>query len=324
MSIVHPSACDASRMSRARLASTSTSLRAPRHPRFARTPRAVAKPTADAMFDDDPAAWERFYLTHSRDRKKGHEVSAFKDRHYLRREFSELVDDDARRDPAAFRAALDPATLPDVDDALVIDVVEFGCGVGNSAYPMMRANLNMRVIAVDCSPTAIEAVKRNPEYDERRVRAEVVDASKPGSLEGVCGDASVDGVTAVFFLSALSKTGLRNAAKEIRRILKPTGALLFRDYARGDVKHEGDVKNAKGDAVRFEPGEKIDEQAYRRADGTLAVFFDSKELEEEFASVGLLGTCEVVTHTVTNRKLGVTMERRFVQGRFVPGDARVV
>lgn len=317
MLIARCDAHDAARVSRAaRALTTSTSRHASRCRRLARPPLAVASP--DASFDDDPAAWERFYLTHSRDGKKLHDISAFKDRHYLRREFSELVDDDARRDPAAFRDALDPTTLPDVDDALAIDVVELGCGVGNSAYPMMRANANMRVIAVDCSPTAIEAVKRNPEYDARRVRAEVVDASKPGSLEGVCRDASVDCVTAVFFLSALTKTGLRNAAKEIRRVLKPTGALLFRDYARGDVKHEGDVKNAKGDAVRFEPGEKLDAQAYRRSDGTLAVFFDPKELEDEFASVGLVGTCEIVTHTVTNRKLGVAMERRFVRGRFVP------
>ena len=36
-----------------------------------------------------------------------------------------------------------------------------------------------------------------------------------------------------------------------------------------------------------------------------------------FRSVGLEGTCKLVTHSVTNRKLGVTIDREFVQGRFV-------
>ena len=33
----------------------------------------------------------------------------------------------------------------------------------------------------------------------------------------------------------------------------------------------------------------------------------------------LEGACEIVTHSVTNRKLGVTIDREFVQGRFVKG-----
>lgn len=244
-------------------------------------------------------------------------MAAFKDRHYLRREFPELADDASRRDPSAFRDALDPASSPDVVDELAIDVLELGCGVGNAAFPLMRANLNLRVLAVDCSPTAIEAVRRNPEYDERRIRAEVVDASRPRALENVCADSSVDCVTAIFFLSALTRTGLRNAGDEIYRALKPNGALLFRDYAKGDVKNEGGVTNARGDAVRFEPGEMVDARAYKRADGTLAVFFDPRDLENALAECGLEGTCDIVEHTVTNRKLGVTMTRRFVQGRFV-------
>jgi len=300
---------------------TSTSAARPTLVRTKSAPRHKSRSRAAPRAADDPQAWERFYLTHSKDGAKGHDVGAFKDRHYLRKAFGELVDEDARAAPETFRPALRPSELPDVDETRKIDVLELGCGVGNSVFPLLRANLNMRVVAVDCSPTAIAAVRANPEFDARRLRTHVVDASAPRSMVSCVDDASVDAVTAVFFFSALTANGLRNAAEEIRRVLRPNGLLLFRDYARGDVKTDA--------SSRFVPGERVDEnaslssssssneQTYRRSDGTLAVFFDEDELNDVFASVGLVGECEIVTHSITNRKLGVTMDRKFVQGRFV-------
>jgi methyltransferase-like protein 6 len=272
-------------------------------------PRAHAA-TATASEEDAVEPWERFYLAHSKSGAKGHEVAAFKDRHYLRKVFSELVDDDARAAPETFRPALVPEDLGDVDESSSIDVMELGCGVGNSAFPLLRANLNMRVVAVDCSQTAIESLKANPEFDSRRLRTAVVDASKLDSLKGVVEDASLDAVTAVFFFSALTEDGLKNATAEIARTLRPGGVLLFRDYARGDVKEDEDSE--------FVPGNKAgDERTYRRSDGTLAVFFDEDELANVFDKFGLKGECEIVEHVITNRKLGISMTRKFVQGRFV-------
>ena len=299
---------------RARATSTSASLaRTPRNARHANaSSRRFSRARASAS--DDAEAWEKFYAAHSRNGASA-DVRFFKDRHYLRRAFGELVDADARAHPETFRAALDPKTLGDVDESDVVDVLELGCGVGNSVYPLIRANLNMRVTAVDCSPTAVATLEKSPEFDPRRVRALVVDASEANSMVGRVDDASMDAVTAVFFLSALTASGMRNVAEEVRRVLRPNGVLLFRDYARGDVKNDGD-------SSQFVPGLRVDsatesDQMYRRGDGTLAVFFEPSELNEVFVSVGLVGACEIVSHTVTNRKLGVTMERRFVQGRFV-------
>jgi len=298
---------------------------APRARRDAAAPSTTASPSSQRAFrdarravsrvaastTDDPHAWERFYLTHSKDGAKGHDVGAFKDRHYLRKVFGELCDADARASPETFRSPLTPETLRDVDEANAVDVLELGCGVGNSVYPLLRANLDMRVVAVDCSPTAVAALRANPEFDSRRVRAHVVDASASGSMRACVEDASMDAVTAVFFLSALTASGLRHATEEIARVLRPNGVLLFRDYARGDVKSDG--------ASRFVPGERVDGEGkvYRRPDGTLAVFFDRDDLNDAFRAVGLDGECEIVTHSVTNRKLGVTIDREFVQGRFV-------
>jgi len=54
-----------------------------------------------------------------------------------------------------------------------------------------------------------------------------------------------------------------------------------------------------------------------RGDGTLAVFFDEAFVTRVFQDAGFVGSCERVTHEVTNRKLGITFTRHFVQGRFV-------
>ena len=47
------------------------------------------------------------------------------------------------------------------------------------------------------------------------------------------------------------------------------------------------------------------------------MYADERFVTHAFEDAGLVGRCERVSHTVTNRKLGVTLTRHFVQGRFV-------
>ena len=165
------------------------------------TPDDAADPAAVATASAS-ATWEHFYRTHSgKDGQKGHRVQAYKDRHYLRREFAELMPASVREDPKAWTPPLDPASLPppDPDAPHAKTILELGCGVGNSAYPLLRANPDMFVHACDCSPTAIDALRANPEHDSRRLNAFVADlADGEGPLVGKIDDASVDAVTGVF------------------------------------------------------------------------------------------------------------------------------
>jgi methyltransferase-like protein 6 len=288
---------------------------------------------------DASRAWERFYRTHSggdsaglaTSRERSDErpseknppanVTAFKDRHYLRKAFSDLMPQCVRDDPSAWVDPIDPRTTraPDefsTDSKLVL---ELGCGVGNSAFPLMRANLDLRVVAVDCSPTAIAFLKANQEFDARRCRAFCADL---GNVEGpltkeavgserFVEDESIDAVTGVFFFSALDADAFARVARECARVLKKNGLVLFRDYSKEDV------KGTDGPSTDFAPGQKVDEDAYVRGDGTLAVFFDEAFVTRVFQDAGFVGSCERVTHEVTNRKLGITFTRHFVQGRFV-------
>ena len=291
---------------------------------------------------DASRAWERFYRTHSggdkdrlatsgpeRSRKKGPSeknppanITAFKDRHYLRKAFSDLMPRAVRDDPSRWVDPIDPSTTraPDETSSDHKLVLELGCGVGNSAFPLMRANLDLFVVAVDCSPTAIMCFTNDEEFDQRRCRAFCADlgnAEGPLTKEKVgaerfVANESVDAVTGVFFFSALDADAFARVARECARVLKKNGLVLFRDYSKEDVKGTDDTSTEN-----FAPGQKIDEDAYVRGDGTLAVFFDEQFVTRVFEDAGFVGRCERVTHSVTNRKLGITFERHFVQGRFV-------
>ena len=192
----------------------------PRHASSANlAPDDAADPAAVATASAS-ATWEHFYRTHSgKDGQKGHRVQAYKDRHYLRREFAELMPASVREDPKAWTPPLDPASLPppDPDAPHAKTILELGCGVGNSAYPLLRANPDMFVHACDCSPTAIDALRANPEHDSRRLNAFVADlADGEGPLVGKIDDASVDAVTGVFFFSALDPPAFGRVARGAR------------------------------------------------------------------------------------------------------------
>ena len=105
--------------------------------------------------------------------------------------------------------------------------------------------------------------------------------------------------------------------RECARVLKRGGLVLFRDYSKDDVKANAEGVEGSSTRMSFEPGEKIDDAAFVRGDGTLAVYADERFVTRAFEDAGLGGRCERVSHAVTNRKLGVTLTRHFVQGRFV-------
>eukprot|EP00198_Chlamydomonas_reinhardtii_P008377 XP_001697714.1 predicted protein [Chlamydomonas reinhardtii] len=79
--------------------------------------------------------WDMFYRRNT--------TKFFKDRHYLHKEFPDL--------------AAGPATL-----------LEVGCGVGNTVFPLLEINPALRVHCCDFATSAIELVRSNPAYGVSR------------------------------------------------------------------------------------------------------------------------------------------------------------
>ena len=123
---------------------------------------------AEALEADAARYWHLFYLRN--------QDSFFKDRHYLDREFPLL------RDAAS--------------------IVEIGCGVGNTLFPLAELNPAARVHGCDFAASAIDVVRRHPSYGGRTT-AHVADITRE-RLQPEVAPGSMAVATLFFVLSALS------------------------------------------------------------------------------------------------------------------------
>ena len=254
------------------------------------TPFMIEKTQRDAG-----RAWDKFY--------KANEDRFFKNRHWTDREFEELRQND--------------------HDLLTHDtpvLLEVGCGVGNTVFPLLEKNAQLRVHCCDFSPRAVDMVTKHPAHDAERVNAFVYDLVKDTSLSAHLAARpawpAVSTLSLIFVLSAIPP---HEQVRVVRALLDhiPTGAsVVFRDYARGDL---AQLRfHTRRDAPWAEPSLLSDSHHwYRRGDHTMAYFFTRDEVERLFAEAGgVSGSVEEVVRTDTNRKTGAIMERRFIQARF--------
>lgn len=204
-------------------------------------------------------------------------------------------------------------------------VLEVGAGAGNTAFPLLTMNRNpdLRVHACDYSKKAIEVMRNAKEYVQQgepaTLRADVWDAASddlpPGLQEG-----KVDLILMIFIFSALSPRQWEQAVRNIYRLLKPGGEVLFRDYGRGDLAQ-----------VRFKKGRYLEDNFYVRGDGTRVYFFEENELRNIWtgqafgkrtsSTVDEGPAFEIVNLAVdrrmlVNRQRKLKMYRCWMQGRF--------
>lgn len=135
-------------------------------------------------------------------------------------------------------------------------MLEVGCGVGNLIFPLIEENLSLNIIACDLSSKAIDLLKSNPLYDEKRIRAFQVDITTENIFKELHPN-TIDFTTLVFVLSTVHPEKFIPTLKNIYELLKPGGVLLFRDYGLYDMAQ-----------LRFKAGHKIADNFYMRQDGT--------------------------------------------------------
>jgi tRNAThr (cytosine32-N3)-methyltransferase len=239
--------------------------------------------------------WDTFY--------QRHEEKFFRDRHWFQSEFPELL--------------IRPAYLP-VDEPFRI--LEVGCGVGNSVFPLLRHHRcnstagSYQVLACDFSAQAIDLLRSNPEYNANDdCRAFVYDLTNdsqwPPVIEGDLRvqEGSIDVLTMVFVLSAITPQQMTGVVRRMARLLRPGGMILFRDYGRYDMAQ-----------LRFKAGRMLQDNFYCRGDGTQVYFFTEQETEELFVSqAGLI--CEqnmADRRLLVNRLRQLKMFRVWIQGKY--------
>ncbi|MCO5586123.1 hypothetical protein L7F22_040063 [Adiantum nelumboides] len=242
----------------------------------------------DKYENDANKYWDLFYKRNSN--------KFFKDRHYLRKEWGEY-----------FEKVVPPANpkLQGVSSERPV-ILEIGCGVGNTLFPLLDTYPNIFVHACDFSPRAVNLVKAHKSYKESHVHVFVCDVTTEDLTLWVPAQ-SVDVATLVFSLSAMSPEKMPQVLQNIKKILKPEGHVLIRDYAFGDLAQER--LSAKI--------QKISQNFYVRGDGTRAYYFTEAGLIDLFKAQGYIcKKVRVFEKTVENRAREVTMDRRWIQGVF--------
>lgn len=201
-------------------------------------------------FNDNPEKWWNIFY-------KNNKTNFFKNRKWLAQEFP----------------VLDEVTKESSTPAVVLEV---GAGAGNSAFPILqkRENPHLKIHACDFSKKAVELIRGHELYDTQYIQADVWDVaaspdSENGGLPPGIKEGSVDVVLMIFIFSALNPRQWDQAVRNVWRVLKPGGQVLFRDYGRGDLAQ-----------VRFKKGRYMEENFYVRGDGTRVYFFEKEELEE--------------------------------------------
>ncbi|EDW31168.1 GL20731 [Drosophila persimilis] len=249
---------------------------------------AVAKNSCSKLNDDErerfqsdaPKFWDSFYGIHDN--------RFFKDRHWLFTEFPEL------------------APL-DVSEQQSRSIFELGCGVGNTILPLLQYSVEpkLKVFGCDFSARAIDILRSQPQFDEKRCEVFVMDATEeqwPVPFE----ENSQDIIVMIFVLSACQPKKMQQILDNCYRYLRPGGLLLFRDYGRYDLAQ-----------LRFKSGKCLEDNFYVRGDGTLVYFFTEEELRGMFTKAGLQEEQVIVDRRLqVNRSRGLKMYRVWIQAKF--------
>ncbi|KAI1304066.1 hypothetical protein EDD11_005240 [Mortierella claussenii] len=233
----------------------------------------------ESYHTDAAEYWNKFYAKN--------ENKFFKDRHWLRIEFPEL-----------FQMV--------EADAGPKNVMEIGCGAGNTMFPMLMESNNPELFVYGCdfSSTAVDVVRANPEYDEKRCNAFVWDLGAddiPPEVE----PGSMDVLVLIFVLSALHPDKWENAMNNLFKLLKPGGLIVFRDYGRYDMAQ-----------LRFKKNRLLSDNFYVRGDGTRVYFFDSEEVVKLFGPKFTVEQNAVDRRLIVNRLRQIKMYRVWLQGKF--------
>lgn len=188
------------------------------------------------------------------------------------------------------------------------DVMEVGCGVGNSLFPLLELNPDKFFFVSDVSPKAIALLKTHPQYSEERINAFVCDILAQDLTPPVPA-AAVDSALLIFVLSALPPAMHAPVLRKIFHALKPGGRLFLRDYGVYDMAQ-----------MRFfarKNPNKMEENFYRRGDGTFAYFFETEKLAALARTCGFeVPQCEYDTRILQNRKRMLKMYRVWVTATF--------
>nr|KAJ0224721.1 hypothetical protein LSAT_V11C100015660 [Lactuca sativa] len=215
--------------------------------------------------------WDEFYERHQN-----------KDRHYLEKDWGQYFCDDN--------------TIPSNGKI----ILEAGCGVGNTIFPLIKKYPQLYVHACDFSHHAINLVKSDAKFREDQMNVFVCNIAEDDLCDHII-PSSLDIATLIFTLSAVCPENMPNV---IQNLGHPNGVVLLRDYAIGDYAQE----------LLITKNQVISDNFYFRGDGTSSFYFSEDFLSNMFVRAGF-SIVDVNTYNreIKNRSKNITMQRYILQ-----------
>ncbi|KAI6648466.1 Methyltransferase-like protein 2A isoform X1 [Oopsacas minuta] len=275
----------------------------------------------DQQYANSSKSWHAFYQQH-------HE-NFFKDRNWLLSSFPELATTPPSHGPIHPQSKIDaqeqvnstveltsPVLSIDIDTYLslhlcseastaTVRILDAGCGVGNSSFPILESNPSpdLFIYACDFAESAIDLIKANPQYNSKRIHPFVCDLSSD-NVKFPFPPNSFHFILLLFVLSAVPPSKACLVTKRLSRLLQPGGMLLFRDYGRYDMTQ-----------LRFKLGTCLQPNCYRRGDGTQAYFFTEQEVSQLFEQEAGLERVQLISdkRLQVNRGKQIKMFRVWIQ-----------
>lgn len=265
------------------------------------------KPTRQTSFAAPPRSnnknvWDEFY--------KLHNDAFFKDRHYFAKEHVRLC-----------------SSLQSTETSVVVRILDFGCGVGNSIVPLLEScssGVTVHYLGLDISPHAVNILQHRllPFSARHYLQCRVLDLQDcseeqwdnalqeffNGAPEAEKQQQTFDFCLMIFVLSAFEPKKMQPAVVRVSKALRGGGVVCFRDYSVGDMAME-----------RFSKAQQVSRNLYLRQDGTLSFFFAINGLlamfEEDCAMK--CSWARNLNRTIENRAKQTQMKRSWLGAEFV-------
>ncbi|CAC9485279.1 conserved hypothetical protein [Leishmania infantum JPCM5] len=227
-------------------------------------------------------------------------------------------------------------------------ILECGCGTGSTLLPIMRecTSPDVHFVGFDISPSALSHfrsheiaqgyLQRNqltllplaigtsscvtsadptaPLTKQQRIENATLVVDALTAADKSLQHQKFDAILLVFVLSALPTVEkMLSAIKQLKKVLKQDGILLFRDYALPD--HNFFRFLSKMD-------NKVGNIAFAKGDCTTQVFFYKEFAAKLFSAAGLVEVDDVPSNLtyhcnrIVNRKNGKKMDKIFINGTF--------
>ncbi|KAF7684252.1 Methyltransferase-like protein [Astathelohania contejeani] len=173
-------------------------------------------------------------------------------------------------------------------------ILEVGCGTGNTLSTLdFERN---KIYGCDFSSIAIEIAKDRFPKGTFFIYDITSDNDFPYS--------GFDIVFLIYTLSAIPPHLHIKVVNKLTSILNPGGIICFKDYGRLDMVQ-----------LRYKSEQIIDQNLYRRKDGTITYFFTTEALENLFKEYEIRNLFED-KRLIINRKKKLEMYRIWIQGEF--------